>query len=335
MMLCSKKVLESPIVFVFFSFLFALANFVDTFLRLFFFFMLRSEYPLGVSLKPVFFGLQTFCLIAFLSQMTIPNQNSVKPKSSSIVILHFVVLALTVGLFFVYVMINPGEYGIIFVTDSLWLITYVVGLSGSCLWFFSKLLRETRFRTLSIIFLFIGLAFLINVINEIYLWTQTLFGWPLPPDIENISLYSPAILMGLASFYAWIRLSAKRKVSVFIVSFLMVTIALLLPIIWDGYRNGLINMIIRAITYWGLGYGGYGWFSASLSFAALVAYVFSARHLSKHLSQTTASYLILLGALSLPWNGLTILSFSYSSLPGNILSIDALIIGFFLRKQEA
>jgi hypothetical protein len=299
--------------------------------------MLSLVYPPGTSLKPLFFVLQSFCLMGFLFQMTSRNKHSAKPGFWGLLYLHLAVLATTVILFFVYVAIDLGKYGIIRYTDSIWIVCYVVGLSVTCFWFFSKLLREPRFRTFSIVFLFIGLAFFIHFLNIIYLWPQWLFGYPLPSDFERVTRYSPPIFMGLALFYTWIRLSIRRNVAVSLASFFkffVVIMTLLLPYIWNSYRRGLINLIINATINAGLEYYGYSWYSVSLYLAAFVTYIFLVKRLSKSLDQTIASYLILLGVLSFPWNGLTLLDRGYSSIPGNILSIDAIIVGFFLRKRH-
>ncbi|MFQ5822301.1 MAG: hypothetical protein ACE5I5_20185 [Candidatus Heimdallarchaeota archaeon] len=269
--------------------------------------------------------------------MRFSNKPSINTKFSGLLNMHLAIFATTILLFFFYETINPGKYGIIFYTDSIWLICYVTGLSVTCFWFFSKLSKETRFQTFSIVFLLIGLAFFSKFLNEIYFWPQTLFGFSLPPDIERVTMLSPAIFMGLALFYTWIRLSTKENVDISLPSIFkssVVIIALLLPIIWNNYKDGLINMIIRAIVYWGLGYGGYGWYFVSLYLAAFVAYLFLVKALSKRLDRSTASYLILLGIISFPWNGLMVLDFGYSSIPGNILSIDALIAGFSMLSNE-
>lgn len=336
-MLYPKKLIKPPLLFVFLSFLFGLSNFIDTSLRL-----SPFPYPPEIILKPLFFVLQAFCLIGFLFHMMSYN----KPEFRNILNLHLFVLTTTIVLFFVYEAINLGKYGItiLFINHSIWFICYLAGLSVTCFWFFSKLLKETRFRKLSVVFLFVGLAFFTNFLNEIYLWPQTLFDYPLPPEIERITMIAPALFMGHALFYTWGRLairkkSTKKNVAVspaLIFKLFVLIIALLLPLIWNNYREGLINMIIRAIIEGGLGYPrGSGWLSVSLYLVAFVTYVFLIKHLKKRLDQTIPSYLILLGVVSLPWNGLMVLHIGYSSIPGNILSIDALIVGFFLRKHRS
>lgn len=323
-------------IFVFLSFLFGLSNFVDTLLRLMFLYMMPFKYPLATSLKPLFFVLQALCLIGFLLQMRFSNKPSINTRFSGLLNMHLIIFATTILLFFFYETINPGKYGIIFYTGSIWFICYVTGLSITCFWFFSKLSREPFFRTFSIVFLLVGLAFFTKFLNEIYFWPQTLFGFSLPSDIERVTMLSPAIFMGLALFYTWIRLSTRENVCISLSSIFkssVVIITLLLPIIWNNYKDSLINMIIRAIIYWGLGYSGYGWYFISLYLTAFVAYLFLVKALSKRLDRSTASYLILLGVISFPWNGLMVFDFGYSSILGNILSLDALITGFFMLSR--
>lgn len=297
---------------------------------IFFRYMLPSAHPL-INLKPLFFFLQSFCLIGFLFQITSYSQHSAKPEFQGLLIMHlalFVIFSATTFLFSIYEATNPGVYSVINYRKLVWRVWYVVGLSGTCFWFFYKLLRENRFRIFSIIFLFMGTAFFAKFLNEAYLWSS---------DIERVTMYSPAFFMGLALVCAWIYLSIKREVvfspnSTF--EFLTAIIVLFLPSILDNYKNGVVNLIIRSTVDWGLGYSGYGWYSTSLYLVSFVAYIFLIKHLSKCLDQTLASYLILLGVVSSPWNGLMILN-GYSSIPGNLLSIDALIVGFFLRKRGA
>ncbi len=324
-----KRLIEPPIIFVFLSFLFGLSNFVDTFLMIFFRYMFPFAYP-PVNLKPLFFVLQSFCLSGFLFQMTSQSKHSAKPEFRSLLILHlafFVIFGVAIFLFSIYEVMNPGVYSVINYRNLFWRTWYLVSLSGSCFWFFYKLLRKHRFRIFSIIFLLIGLAFFAEVLNETYRW---------PSDIERVTMYSPAFLMGLALFCTWIYLLVRKKVAFNLTSiskFLTMIIVFLLPSILDNYKSGLINLIIRSTVDWGLGYSGYGWHSVSLYLASFVAYIFLIKHISKHLDQTLASNLILLGVVSSPWNGLMILD-GYSSIPGNMLSIDALIVGFFLMHTH-
>jgi len=324
--------LQSLGVFVFLSFLFGLSNFIDTFLRLLFFYMLPVAYPLKTSLKPFFFGFQALCFLLFVYQL----RNSLKlrnGKFSGLLSLQLSILAVTVSLFLLYQLAFPGKYGVLPYTSLLWLACYIVGLSMTSFWFGSKLEKTEGYQLFSVVFFLIGFAFLVNVFTEIYLLHQTLFRYALPRIVDQVGRFAPSVFMTLALFYTWICLAFRRKTKVSIATFfkfLVVIVAIILPFFLNSYKEGLFNLIIRAIVSWGLGYSGYDWYYTSLYFAAIIIYVFLIMDLSKHLNGSVALTLILLGVVSFPWNGIKVYDFGYSSIPGNLLSLDAIVTGFFM-----
>jgi hypothetical protein len=301
--------------------------------------MLPIEYPLKVSLKPFFFGFQALCLLLFIIYQ-LRNSHKLYADNKMLGLLRWqlLIFVITVFLFFLYQLAFPGKYGLLLYTKLIWLACYVAGLSITSFWFSLELRKEKNYQLFSIVFFLIGLAFLANMLTEIYLLPQTLFNYVLPHIVDQIGKFTPPIFMVAALFFTWIYLTFRRGVTssfTTVFKFSIVTIALALPFFLSNYKEGLITLIIRAIVYWGLGYGGYGWYYASLYLAAIAGYVFLIENLKASLNRSLASSLILLGVISFPWNGIMVYEFGYSSILGNLLSLDALITGFFmLRKQD-
>ncbi len=301
--------------------------------------MLPNEYPLKVNLKPFFFIFQASCFLFFaIYQLRKSQKLHMNSKILGLLGLQLPIFATTVLLFTLYQLAFPGKYGILPYTTLIWLACYVGGLSITSFWFSSKLRREQNCKLFSIVFLLIGLAFLANFLSEIYLLPQTLSRYALPLIVDQIGRFTPPVFMVLALFFAWIYLTFRRNTRISFtkaVEFILVIVAFVLPYFLNSYKEGLINMILRAIVYWGLGYSGYDWYYASLYLAAIIAYVFLIKDVRTRLGKSVASNLILLGVVSFPWNGIMVYEFGYSSIPGNLLSLNALITGFFmLRKHD-
>ncbi len=148
-----KRLFQPPTLLVFLSFLLGLSNFFDTFLRLLFFYMLPSEYPLKVSLKPFFFGFQALCFTLFIIYQL---RNSQEPyadnKISSVLVFQIPIFITTVFLFLLYQQALPGTYGILPYTGLVWLACYIIGLSITSFWFATKLMKEQNYQFFSISF---------------------------------------------------------------------------------------------------------------------------------------------------------------------------------------
>ncbi len=143
--------------------------------------------------------------------------------------------------------------------------------------------------------------------------------------------------MVVALFFTWTYLTFRKKAFFSLTTvfkFSIVIIALALPFFLNNIKEGLITMIIRAIVYWGLGYSGYSWYYTSLYLAAITIYIFLIKDVKASLNSSIASTLILLGVISFPWNGIMVYEFGYSSIPGNLLSLNALITGFFTLSKH-
>jgi len=333
-------IFEIPAVLVLLSFLFGLSNFVDTSLRLLFTFMLTIPYPSELNLKPAFFVLQVACLALFIYYIRNRNRSFARAGLGDLLTLQLAVLV-TIVFLFLLELLNPAMYGLIYYVGAVWLLVYVLGLSLTSFWFFSKLRQERSYQALSTIFLLIGLAFISTAISEIYLWPQTFLNIALPPEGEVGSRLLTTVLIAAAPFIARALLSFRRRIAKPSTSLLKnttlyaVIAASLVPFFLNNYKEGLFPLIIRTIVYWGLGYSGQDWYFTSLYLAALVVYLSLIINLHRRLDHSTASNLILLGAVSFPWNGIMVFDFGYSSIAGNMLSLSALIVGFFLRKEES
>jgi len=298
--------------------------------------MLPVEYPLKTSLKPFFFGFQALCFLLFIVQLRNSQELSQNQKISGLLGLQLPIFGVTVFLFFLYQVAFPGKYGLLPYTALTWLACYLTGLSITGFWFGSKLKKTQNYKFFSIIFFLIGLAFLANILTEIYLLPQTLFKYALPHIVDQIGKYAPPVFMTVALFYTWIYLTLRRKARIsfsIALKFLVVILAFALPFFLNFYKGGLLNMIMRAIVYWGLGYIGYDWYYASLYLAAIVVYFFLIGDLNTHLDMSVASNLLLFGVISFPWNGINVYEFGYSSIPGNLLSLDAIITGFYMLRK--
>jgi hypothetical protein len=236
-------------------------------------------------------------------------------------------------LFFFPMIIELGSHERLVYWNSLWFFSYVISLSGTCWWFAFKLFREANFRWVSLVFLLIGGAFLANFLNVSFLWLQNVFDWLLPTSLALFAKYAPLILMSGALLLVWFRVSIQPEGCTrgSLAQVVLVGGVFLSPSLWHLYKGGLINFIIRAMVYWGLDYSGYGWFHVSFFLVAVLAYLLLIRWFKHKWDGSLASPLIFLGVLSFPWNGISVLTSSYSSIPGNLLAINALGFGLLFK----
>lgn len=330
---------SSPAVFVLLSFVFGLANFVDTFLRLMFSYMMPFPYPLSADLKPFFLLFQTVFLAFFLFQLKTATWSKSLNWFRNLFAVEVFVTAVIFALFFLYQFSLATDANTIFITDGFWMAAFIIGPVFLSFLFALKL-QEGHNRAFSAVFLLIGLSLVSAMVSAMYFWPQTFFHFVLPTIVDvGGRLTATLFMLGalfLAALVHWRKgltheniLPNLRKPAFFLAVF-----AVVLPVFLEFYKEGLFNMVIRAVVYWGLGYSGSGWFFASLYLLALIVYLQLIYSLRMKINDSLGSRLVLLGAASLPWNGIFIFNIGYSAIPGLMLSLDAIIIGFSLRKGD-
>lgn len=327
--------------FAFLSFLFGLANFLDTTLKLVFSYMSSISYPSLTNLKPALFILQAMCLAFFIYYIARKHHSVESDSVQSVQRLQILVLIMIVSVFFFDLLMKQIEYGgFVYYTSTIWLLSYFVGLAATCYWFSAKLVKIDRYLRFAPVFILLGLAFTLNVVASVFFWPQTFFQLALPSEVDVGSRLLTTTFVLAALFYASIQLMFRGGAKKSFISSLrdvrlyIVFAAFLLPLLLDVYKEGLLSLVIRTIVYWSLGYTGREWYFTGLYFAAFVTYIFLILHLRKRLPSSTKSALIFLGVLSFPWNGIMVFDFGYSSIPGNMLSLNALITGSFITSRH-
>jgi len=331
--------LNSPTLFVFLSFTVGALNFVDSLFR----YMAGAQYPLGMYLKPVFFVVQTVSLIMFIRSV----RSIKKPIDPYTRFSRFfsAYIILTVVVFLLYLDFQIFQFaGITTANAFLQLlldVTYVVALSGTCFWFASRLLNLDTWRWLSAVFVLVGLAFATAFLEPMFFWSQNFAGLVFPGQLALIGMYAPLITMFIAAMLTLVIVFRKTLIknsppssTLSRLILLLVVPAFLLPLLWDGYKDGLINFVIRDVFYVGLGYSGFQWYSVSFYFMAFAAYIFTLKKLSTFSDQKLASLLILWGVASFPWNGIFFLKGGYSSISGNMVSLGSIITGASLLASR-
>ena len=316
---------------IFLSFLFGFINFLDTTFRLFFFYMSETPYPLSTILKPFFFVLQTIFLIVFIKKLRfLELKGAFNREMRSLLVFQTLLITALIILYSSSIAYPlPGQY-----VELAEFVLFWLGPVFSSFWIACVMFRHQR-RNLSIVFLVVGLAFLTKPLEGLYFWSQTYLSIALPYPVVAIGMFGPLLLMTLALFSALIFIVQKFKIRInssilFSRYFLAACAALAFPAVLELANRGLGNLIIRAVVYWGLSYTGFDWYSVSLLLASLVVYIYIVRKLGSKLDHSLASNLIKLGCLSFVWNGAAILVFGYSSIPGNLLSLDAIAVGIML-----
>lgn len=329
-----------PVLFVFISFTAGLLNFVDTGFRLVYFYMLHKSYPLGVSLKPVFFFIQAFSLILLLTRgLRMSKEQVSDQKLSSFfgvqLILAVITLLLYIDFLFVAIvgMISYRVYLELALSFS-----YLVALTGTGFWFALRLLRDVKWKWGSIVFVMIGLAFSMVFLERMFFWSQNYLSLVFPGEVAQIGMYGPHVFMFLAVisavFILVFRNPAKNASRIQKPLLFLLIPAFVLPVFWNVYKEGLINFVLMGFFYWSFGYVGYKWFSVSLYFMIIVSYFLVLRSLSQRLTFSVASALILIGAASFPFNGIMLLLLNYSSILGNMVSLNSIILGSSLLTSE-
>jgi len=325
--------LKPPILFVSFSFAIGVLNFLDTFVRLIYSFMVRAPYPLGVYLKPVFFLAQTVSLILFIRSVRFTqNPFFSETKLSRFFSAHLVLIVVVILLYvdFQFLALAGMSVSTAFLQLAFYL-TYLVALTGTSFWFAFELLKWNKWKWMFIVFILIGLAFVTAFLEPVFFWSQNYVGFVFPSELSLVVTYAPHILMFFASMSSiailFLQTSVKNSPFWFRFALLLLVPSLLLPMLWDGYKDGLINFMIRDVIYWGFGYSGSQWYSVSFYLMSFVAYIIMWKAVSKCSHLAMEYSLIAWGVASFPWNGVVPLKVSYSSIPANVISLSSIITG--------
>jgi len=336
-----RESLRLPISLVFFSFLVGIANLLDTSTRLFFFYASIGSYPLSTYLKPIFFLSQAALFIYFVKELRFSHKwASLGGNLRSLLDFQLVVVIASLLLYVDIVLADvvgislPAIY-----IGLIWYLLYMIGLGVSGFYFSFTLFKTRNFKIFSIVLFTIGMAFLAKPMENLYFWAQTHLNYALPYFVVLYGMFAPHLLMAFTLFIAFaiVYLRAKkgnnwssvlRNSKLYIAS-----AAILLPVFLNQFKEGLPDTIIRALVSWGLGYVGFDWYSVSLYLLAFVVYIYLIVYLASHLDNSLASKLILFGLISFPWNGIIVLFLGYSSLPGNLISLDSAVLGLLLLKK--
>jgi len=328
--------LRPPALFVFLSLAAGVLNFLDTLARLAFFYMLGEPYFLSLTLKPIFLGFQVVCLILFLVTCFRSKSFAQYRELNRLLAIQLVLAVITALLFSDLLVISVLGMATDAMRGFLELalyVTYFLALSGTTFYIAFSLFRSSSWKTGSIVFVLIGLVYSMVFLEHMFFWSQNYLNTSFPSAVALASTYGPTALMffaGLGSVlvldrvYHWKNASTSRRA----LPFLLVP-AFIFPIVWNNYKEGLVNLVFLAMFDWGFGFRGIDWYSVSMFLTMPIAYFLILGALSQRLSQGEIRTLILLGAASLPWNGVTVSFLGYSSIPGNMLSLNALIVGFF------
>jgi len=336
----SNAIFTPPALFVLISFIAGLVNFVDTSARLLYFYMLHTSYPFSVYLKPIFFFVQAFSLILLLTsgiRMSKEQISDQKLYSFFAVQLVLAVLVLLLYIDFLFVAIVGLISALVYLTLALNL-SYFVALTGTCFWFAVRLLRNEKWKWVSMVFVMIGLAFGAFFLDKMFFWSQNYTSVVLPVEVEWIGMYGPHVFMFLGAMLAVLVLvfrDSAENVSYISKPLLFLFIpALLFPVFWSGYKEGLINFVLMAFFNWNFRYVGYEWYSVSLFLMTITSYFLVLRGLSQRLKPSVASALITLGVASFPFNGIALLFLNYSSIVGNMASLNSIILGTSLLSSK-
>jgi hypothetical protein len=336
-----KLFITSPAFFVLASFIIGVLNFLDTLLRLLHFYMLNAVYPLGTYLKPISFYVQVVCLLLFLKSSWFTSKPTVSDQKLSRFFALQLISAVIVLLLYIDLQLLTATRRDSFraFIELAFSLCYPLALLGTSFWLAWRLLTKKRWKSLPIVFVLIGLGYMMAVLESLYFWSQNYMEFAFPSIMAYIGMYAPQILMFFATVSAVLFLVLTRPVMesslAFKSSLLLMVPAFAMPILWNSYKDGIINFVFMAFFYWGFGYAGYGWYSVSLYLVIVIAYFIILKELSRRLSPTLASTLILLGVASLPWNGVTLLSFGYSSIAGNLISLNSIVVGVELLTSHS
>jgi len=335
-----NAIFTPPVLFVSISFVAGLTNFVDTSVRLLYSYMFHTAYPLGVYLKPVIFFIQAFSLLLLLRHGMRMSQKRISDEklfSFLAVQLILAVVSLLLYVDFLFAafakMISARAY-----LELAFYFNYLAALAGTSFWFAWRLFRHEPWKRLSVIFVMIGLTFSMIFLERMFFWSQNYLNLSFDGNIATISMYAPLGFMFLAAVstvFFFVFRDSTRNTSLFnrLLSLLLVP-AFIIPFFWRTYKDSLLNFILLALFDWGLGYIGYEWYSVSLYLMIIVSYFLVLRWLSQRLTPSVGSALILMGVASFPLNGLTLLFLSYSSIPGNMVSLNSIVLGSSILKSK-
>jgi len=269
-----------------------------------------------------------------------PRASSLNRKFQTLLDLQLVLVTVAIILYFDSIVGNitglvlPRQY-----IDAAWLLLFSFGPAFTALWVGVTMLRGSQWK-IGGIFFAVGVAFLAKPIEGFYFWSQTYAGYAFPYIVVAFGMFAPLILMVSALLIAVVVVISKVKKTKRWFSilrnpyFYTAGVTALIPATLNGVKEGLPNTIIKAVVFWGLGYTWFDWYAVSLYLFSFVVYVYLIRKLISNLDQSLPSTLIKLGFVSFPWSGITIMLFGYSSMPGNLLSLDAVVVGLLLRKEH-
>jgi len=327
--------LASPTFFVSFSLMIGILNFLDTFVRLMFDFVVRQPYPLGLYLKPVFFLAQAAAFLLFIRAVRfVEKPHGAGPELSRFLDAHVVLAAIVTLLYVDFVVLSFAGISSAnaFVQFAFYLV-YLVALAGTCFWFAWKLVEHSRWREFSLVFVLMGFAFVAAFLEPMLFWGQNYAGLVFSSELAYFGTYAPHIFVFLVASLCLVAALLRgwlKQLSAFRFALFSLVPAFSLPLLWDGYRDGLVNFVVRDVFYWGLGYSGFQWFSVSFYFVSIVVYVVVWRMVSRRSPGNLAYSLITLGVASLPWNGVVLFRTGYSSVLGNALSLSSIVVGVSL-----
>lgn len=331
--------LASPPFLVLFSLAVGVLNFLDTFIKLMYDVVAHQPYPLGVYLKPVFFFAQAASLLLFIRAVRSAQKPVLRgPALSRFFVIDIILVSAVILLYVDFQVLGlAGFSGANAFLQLAFYLVYLVALSGTSFWFAWRLRSQGSWGWFFPVLVFVGLAFIAAFLEPMLFWSQNYIGFAFPSQIALVVTYAPHVFMFLAamSCFAIVFLRTSfRQSRGFQLALVLLVAAFILPLLWDGYKDGLINFVIRDVFYLGFGYSGYQWYSVSFYLMSIVAYVMVWRAISKSSDGSLAYSLIALGVASLPWNGVVSLKIGYSSVPGNAISLSSVITGVSLLYSQ-
>lgn len=313
----------------------AVVNVGDTVARLLSYYVVSVRYPLPLELKSGLAAFQLLCAFWVLWASG-PLRRALPPdvrgKSWEV---QPVLLGL-VTLLFVFDVGGFGRYADPFglVTGFLWTVGFLA--IAYLLWDLRGTLRQASrplARWAHLLLVALALVYVTRSLEFFYFWTQTLFDFAQPVSVAYLSLYGPHVLgvFALGLLWWWSRTRAVREGRRPLWRDLLVgsllALALLTPPILVVTGHKLPEIVIRAFAFYTLGYSGYQWPSASLFLAAIPLYGDAIATLWPGRNARASQWLWWVGVASFPWNGTTALLLGYTSIPGSIVSLDAVLLG--------
>lgn len=333
--------LKAPTFFVLVSFSVGILNFLDTLIRLMYSFTIHAQYPLDVYLKPIFFLIQAAILIMFIRSIRYVKNPALSGSTLSRFFAMQTVLAVAVVLLYLDFQLASATKmtGVTAFLQLPFLLVYFASLVGTSFWFARELAHQNQSKLWLSVFVLLGCAFVAAAIEPLFFWSQNNVGLAFPSPLVLFGTYAPHVFMFLAAMSTLGILfwhSSTRQPRRFKYVLLLFVPAFFLPLLWNGYKDGLINFVIRDVVYWGLGYYGYEWISVSFYLMAFLAYVLTLRILLSRSERSLAFTLIIFGVASFAWNGVFPfkVGYSFSSVLGNVTSLSSVITGATLINSQ-